>query len=244
MALSLLEGPFARIAELKSQIKDVSRISPIDPATYDRESKIGSLNAQIAEILERNSLPDTFYDDVRQQLKDAKVFEDATFKSGDFDQHTRYYVGELADRASNVNVDDIGVGSLYQTDRITNIAVKQALEQAIDSGADFITFNRGDLVHGMTGGKLEGHQQYYDKILPKNVNKLLAKLEKQNKVQLPRLEKLKLKTESGPTLGKVLGFKLTPELKDIFKAGVQAFRRGGRVETRNSGLGSMSREVL
>lgn len=243
-ANSLLEGPFARIAELKSQIKDVSRINPVDPATYDRESKIGALNAQIQEVLSRNNLPDTFYDDVRQQLQDAGLFEETTFKSGDFDRHTRYYVGELADRASTVNVDDVGVGSLYQTDRITNIAVKQALEQAIDTGADFITFNRGDLVHGMTGGKLEGHQEYYDKILPKNVNKLLAKLEKQNKVKLPRLEKLKLRTESGPTLGRVLGFKLTPELKDIFKAGVQAFRRGGMVESRNLGLGSMSREVL
>jgi len=42
-------------------------------------------------------------------------------------------------------------------------------------------------------------------------------VEKEHNVKLPRLEKLKLKTQSGPTLGKVNGFALTPELKELFK---------------------------
>ena len=187
------------------------------------------------------------YDSVDEALE----FQDAFIKRMEqIDEKSHNYntarnsLNYLLSFATDVNVDDLGVGSLYQTDRITNIAVKQALEQAIDSGADFITFNRGDLVHGMTGGKLEGHQEYYDKILPKNVNKLLSKLEKQNKVQLPRLEKLELKTESGPTLGRVFGFKLTPELKKVFQGGVPAFRNGGRVDVGKLGLGSMKKEML
>ena len=118
--------------------------------------------------------------------------------------------------------------------RTERLRLYEALEQAIDSGADFITFNRGDLVHGMTGGKLEGHQEYYDRILPKNVNKLLAKLEKQHRVKLPRLEDLRLKTESGPELGLVKGFALTPELKELFKGtGISAYREGGQVKMRS-----------
>jgi len=184
-------------------------------------------------------------------VDEALEFQDAFIKRmEEIDEKSHTYnsarnsLNYLLSFATDVNVDDLGVGSLYQTDRITNIAVKQALEQAIASGADFITFNRGDLVHGMTGGKLEGHQEYYDKILPKNVNKLMEKLEKQNKVKLPRLEKLQLKTESGPELGRVLGFKLTPELRKVFKEGVQAFKSGGMVELKSLGIGSMGREVL
>ena len=96
----------------------------------------------------------------------------------------------------------------------------------------------------MTGGDLAGHRKYYDEILPQNINKLLAKLERQNKVKLPRLEKLQLKTESGPTLGRVFGFKLTPELKKVFQGGVPAFRNGGRVDVGRLGLGSMKKEML
>jgi hypothetical protein len=187
------------------------------------------------------------YDSVDEALeyRDAfiKRMEQIDEKSHTYNT-ARNSLNYLLSFATDVNVDDLGVGSLYQTDRITNIAVKQALEQAIDTGADFITFNRGDLVYGMTGGKLEGHQEYYDRILPKNVNKLMEKLEKQHKVKLPRLEDLRLKTESGPELGRVKGFKLTPELRKIFKEGVQAFKSGGMVELKSLGIGSMGREVL
>ena len=283
---SLLQGPFARIAKLKGQMKkpqeagdyqtenrlrieaiglrdDIRATQRVGRPTEDLERKLAEVEADLAEysddrnailtaqvetILRDNNLPETFYDDTKQLIRDSELFDDAAFTSrygyDSFEEEPSFYIGELEGAATAVNVDDLGVGSLYQTDRITNIAVKQALEQAIDSGADFITFNRGDLVHGMTGGKLEGHQEYYDKILPKNVNKLMEKLEKQNKVKLPRLEKLELKTESGPELGRVLGFKLTPELRKVFKEGVQAFKSGGMVEPRNLGLGSMGREVL
>ena len=230
-------GTFEEINEIESLRKRIDQMKGTDP------EKAANLETFLQLDLEKLG-----FDSEADAIAYRDAFVERMRKLDDDPTHrystARNSLNSLIGLATDVNVDDLGVGSLYQTDRITNIAVKQALEQAIDTGADFITFNRGDLVHGMTGGKLEGHQEYYDKILPKNVNKLLAKLEKQNKVKLPRLEKLKLKTESGPELGRVLGFKLTPELKDIFKAGVQAFRRGGMVESRNLGLGSMSREVL
>jgi hypothetical protein len=280
-----LVGPFLEIARLKQNLPQDrpyaetiqfarNRIRELEalPQTPDRIEEINQFERALAElvkndkpeiedqikaILEKNNLPETFYEDTLQAMVDSKLFIDRVNDvlnglmegkkvnlPGELTNELRGLLSQVDDYATAVNVDDIGVGSLYQTDRITNIAVKQALEQAIDTGADFITFNRGDLVHGMTGGDLAGHQAYYDKILPKNVNKLLAKLEKQNKVKLPRLEKLQLKTESGPTLGRVFGFKLTPELKKVFQGGVPAFRNGGRVDVGKLGLGSMKREVL
>jgi len=284
----LLQGPFARIAKLKGQIKkpqeaggyqtetslrieaiglrdDIRATQRVGRPTEDLErklaeveaelaeysdDKIAELTAQIEKIQRDYVLPETFYEDTRKLIQDSKLFDDNVFTSrygyDSFEEEPRFYVREIEASATNTNVDDLGVGSLYQTDRITNIAVKQAIEQAIDSGADFITFNRSDLVQGMTGGKLKGHQEYYDKILPKNVNKLMERLEKEHNVKLPRLEDLEIRSnvekynspnypaDSGPTLGKVKGFSLTPELKEIFKGtGISAYREGGQVKMRS-----------
>ena len=233
-----------RLDYLRSQIRAV-KIFPhdTDPEELaELEATARRVDSGLKDELERIG-----YDSVDEALeyRDAfiKRMEQIDEKSHTYNT-ARNSLNYLLSFATDVNVDDLGVGSLYQTDRITNIAVKQALEQAIDTGADFITFNRGDLVHGMTGGKLEGHKKYYDNILPKNVNKLMEKLEKQHKVKLPRLEDLRLKTESGPELGLVKGFKLTPELRKIFKEGVQAFKSGGMVKVKSLGIGSMGREVL
>jgi hypothetical protein len=223
-----------RLDYLRSQLEAV-KIFPHDTKPEELaklEATVRRVDSGLKDELERIG-----YDSVDEALeyRDAfiKRMEQIDEKSHNYNT-ARNSLNYLLSLATDVNVDDLGVGSLYQTDRITNIAVKQALEQAIDSGADFITFNRGDLVHGMTGGKLEGHQKYYDRILPKNVNKLMERLEKEHKVKLPRLEDLKLKTESGPELGKVKGFALTPELKEIFKGtGVSAFREGGQVKMRS-----------
>jgi len=217
-------------AEIKSAKAFPDAVKPEELARLEATAR--RVDSGLKDELERIG-----YDSVDEALE----FQDAFIKRMEqIDEKSHNYntarnsLNYLLSFATDVNVDDLGVGSLYQTDRITNIAVKQALEQAIDSGADFITFNRGDLVHGMTGGKLEGHQEYYDNILPKNVNKLMEKLEKQNKVKLPRLEKLQLKTESGPELGRVNGFALTPELKELFKGtGISAFREGGQVKMRS-----------
>ena len=205
------------------------------------------LTAEIETILRENNLPETFYEDTLKGMVNSKLFdEDVTkflnnliegkeiYSPGEVANRLGYFGDEVSRIALETSPDDVGLGSLYQTDRITNIAVKQALEQAINSGADFITFNRSDLVQGMTGGDLKGHQAYYDNILPKNVNKLMERLEKEHKVKLPRLEKLKLKTESGPELGRVNGFALTPELKELFKGtGISAYREGGQVKMRS-----------
>ena len=62
----------------------------------------------------------------------------------------------------------------------------------------------------------------------------MAQIEKQNGVELPRLEKRKIETltQDGDNVieQEVLGIELTDELREIFKSGkVEAFRKGGLV---------------
>lgn len=246
-----VRGIRERIRELEALPQIPSRIQEINflERTIANTEK-PEIDDQIKAILEANDLPETFYEDTLKGMVNTKLLDegDVQFLNNLIEGKEIYSPGEVANRlgylgdqisrlALDTSPDDVGLGSLYQTDRITNIAVKQALEQAIDSGADFITFNRSDLVQGMTGGDLKGHQAYYDNILPKNVNKLLEKLEKEHKVKLPRLEELEIRYsqgKSGPALGKVKGFALTPELKELFKGtGISAYREGGQVKMRS-----------
>ena len=226
---------------------DLAKLNEARKGFNYRDDGGAGIDAEIKAILETNGLPETFYEDTLKGMVNSKLFEEDVNaflndliegegnlnSPGEVANRLGYFGDEVSRIALQTSPDDVGLGSLYQTDRITNIAVKQALEQAIDSGADFITFNRSDLVQGMTGGDLKGHQEYYDKILPKNVNKLMERLEKEHKVKLPRLEDLKIRS-SGPALGKVKGFALTPELKELFKGtGISAYREGGQVKLRS-----------
>jgi len=231
----------------KFSSSDLARLKEARKGFNYRDDGGAGIDAEIKAILEANDLPETFYEDTLKGMVNSKLFDedvtafldqliegDTLNSPGEVANRLGYFGDEVSRIALDTSPDDVGLGSLYQTDRITNIAVKQALEQAIASGADFITFNRSDLVKGMTGGDLKGHQAYYDNILPKNVNKLMERLEKEHNVKLPRLEKLQLKTESGPELGKVNGFALTPELKELFKGtGISAYREGGQVKMRS-----------
>jgi hypothetical protein len=226
---------------------DLAKLNEARKGFNYRDDGGAGIDAEIKAILETNGLPETFYEDTLKGMVNSKLFEEDVNaflndliegegnlnSPGEVANRLGYFGDEVSRIALQTSPDDVGLGSLYQTDRITNIAVKQALEQAINSGADFITFNRSDLVQGMTGGDLKGHQEYYDKILPKNVNKLMERLEKEHKVKLPRLEDLKIRS-SGPELGKVKGFALTPELKELFKGtGISAYREGGQVKLRS-----------
>ena len=226
---------------------DLAKLNEARKGFNYRDDGGAGIDAEIKAILETNGLPETFYEDTLKGMVNSKLFEEDVNaflndliegegnlnSPGEVANRLGYFGDEVSRIALQTSPDDVGLGSLYQTDRITNIAVKQALEQAINSGADFITFNRSDLVQGMTGGDLKGHQEYYDKILPKNVNKLMERLEKEHKVKLPRLEDLKIRS-SGPALGKVKGFALTPELKELFKGtGISAYREGGQVKLRS-----------
>ena len=153
---------------------------------------------------------------------------------GDFLQDLMKFGGE------NFNASDYGVGSIFTTDRVTRMGIKEALQQAVDTDADFFTLGTGQMAKDMTYGKLSGQIEYYDEIVPKMFTKIMGEIFKDTGIEPPKLRKRKMETldEYGENVvvKEVLGIELTDELREIFKSKkVQAFKEGG-VATLSSSL--------
>jgi hypothetical protein len=145
---------------------------------------------------------------------------------GDFLQDLMKFGGE------NFNASDYGVGSIFTTDRVTRMGIKEALQQAVDTDADFFTLGTGQMAKDMTYGKLSGQIEYYDEIVPKMFTKIMKEIFKDTGIEPPKLRKRKMETldEYGENVvvKEVLGIELTDELREIFKSKkVQAFKEGG-----------------
>jgi len=204
-------------------------------ASYDLyDSDTGELVRPGGQVLS------SFENEFRDMLADTKIELFGKFKRGD-NFATPDLMQKVLDYANETNIDDVGVGSIFQTDRITRMGIKEALQQAVDTDAEFFTLGTGQMAKNMTYGKEKGQKEYYDTIVPKTFNKIMAQIEKQNGVELPRLEKRKIETltQDGDNVieQEVLGIELTDELREVFKSGkVEAFRKGGLV--------TLAKEVL
>lgn len=212
------------------------------------DNELGDLNASYniydpntGELVKRGGEVLTgFEDEFRNMLVDTKMERFGKFKRGD-NISTPSLLNDVLEYANEINIDDVGVGSIYQTDRITRMGIKEALQQAVDTDAEFFTLGTGQMAKEMTFGKESGQKEYYDKIVPKTFNKIMEQLEKQNDVKLPRLEKRKIETltQDGNNVieQEVLGIEITDELRNLFRLKkVEAFRKGGLV--------TLAKEVL
>ena len=207
------------------------------PRLEDHERSLVDLQAEIEKALESKDYGFKTLDEALEYQRKVQTFllEDQGIFARD---QTRSQIDESLSQIYGPNtVDDIGIGSLYTTDKTTTIALKHALDQAITlEDADFLTIGTGDMAYSMTGGTLEGQQEYYDEIVPKIFNKLLAKLEKEHNVKgngLPRLETKIIKGDDGEQ-HVVRGLELTDALKKIFnESEVYAFKTGGQVKLRS-----------
>ena len=207
------------------------------PRLEDHERSLVDLQAEIEKALESKDYGFKTLDEALEYQRKVQTFllEDQGIFARD---QTRSQIDESLSQIYGPNtVDDIGIGSLYTTDKTTTIALKHALDQAITlEDADFLTIGTGDMAYSMTGGTLEGQEEYYDEIVPKIFNKLLAKLEKEHNVKgngLPRLETKIIKGDDGEQ-HVVRGLELTDALKKIFnESEVYAFKKGGEVGLRS-----------
>ena len=203
------------------------------------DTELGELNASYniydpntGELVKRGGEVLTgFEDEFRNMLIDTKMERFGKFKRGD-NIATPRLLNDVLKYANETNIDDIGVGSIYQTDRITRMGIKEALQQAVDTDAEFFTLGTGQMAKDMTYGKESGQKKYYDNIVPKTFNKIMEQLEKQNDVKLPRLEKRKIETlsQDGNNVieQEVLGIEITDELRNLFRLKkVEAFKEGG-----------------
>jgi hypothetical protein len=151
---------------------------------------------------------------------------------------------DLRNTRGNKTASELGVGKLYDTATITRMAIRRSLEQASDSGADFFTLGTGQMAKDMTYGELGGQQEYYDKIVPGALKKVLNKLGADSKLEMPKIEDIPMYGADQDGAEKVFmvpGFKMTDNFrKALSEVGLPMFRDGGRVDvSRFTGLGSM-----
>ena len=93
----------------------------------------------------------------------------------------------------------------------------------------------GDEVHSLVGGDLaipqKGMRDYYDRMLPNRLQKLVSKLDPEAKVQLNG-SKIYVPGEEDPEDGeykKVHSLEITPKLRAAILKGLPAFEHGGSV---------------
>jgi len=151
---------------------------------------------------------------------------------------------DLRNTRGNKTASELGVGKLYDTATITRMAIRRSLEQATDSGADFFTLGTGQMAKDMTYGELGGQQEYYDKIVPGALKKVLNKLGADSKLEMPKIEEIPMygaDQDGAETMFMVPGFRMTDNFrKAVAEFGMPVFRDGGRVDvSRFTGLGSM-----
>jgi hypothetical protein len=151
---------------------------------------------------------------------------------------------DLRNTRGQKTATELGVGKLYDTATITRMAIRRSLEQATDSGADFFTLGTGQMAKDMTYGDLGGQQEYYDKIVPGALKKVLNKLGADSKLEMPKIEEIPMygaDRDGAETMFMVPGFRMTDDFrKAVAEFGMPVFRDGGRVDvSRFTGLGSM-----
>ena len=109
--------------------------------------------------------------------------------------------------ASNINVENTTVGApmLESTDAWLDMVLRRQLNDAIASGADYLTLPNPQMVKDYTGGDFEGHRQFYGNIAPKNLMNIVKPAD-------PTADFVPLRMVTGKQPEDVLGLPLTKDL--------------------------------
>jgi len=111
------------------------------------------------------------------------------------------------------------------------LALKQALIEAVNSGADYMSMSTGKQVKSYTGGKLEGQQMFYDQMTPRELDDILTKFSKETGVEKPVLEPMWIHgSGKGMVEEPVPAIRITDEFREAMKKyGLPSFAKGGIV---------------
>jgi len=114
----------------------------------------------------------------------------------------------------------VGNPLVNTTDQWTNTVLRRAIQQAIDSDAEKIAVPRGDTVLSYNPGDDHGMNAFYNDIVPKNLAKILAGLDRQGVAQKYVSQ---LATPSGMRGNNFTVFDLTPAMRDAARKGMPLF---------------------
>ena len=114
------------------------------------------------------------------------------------------------------------------TNDYNTAAIARAFADAVESGADFLTFNTGDMMYQFSGGRLSGQRKAYDDILPRNVENYARRLAEEYDIDPPAIERVTLRGRDEDY--NVPGIRMTPELRALIQTqGLPSYRFGGIV---------------
>ena len=249
------------LGEIQSDITQRSRSAVQARNVLDSLPKgmLGALNSVESVGDARGDVLLEFFDQLSPDVKKKYLADELDFSAKElskvFDSLDPSYkkrraasiLSDLQYEALEEVPEDVGLGKLFKTNRVTDMAIKSAFDQVAlpsNEGLEFFTLGTGDMAFNMTMGSLSGQREYYDKIVPSRIKNILAKLEKDSGLEMPKLGNVTIAgrdRSGGEELYDVPGFEITENfLRALRETGISAFRDGGMVrDPRFTGLGSM-----
>ena len=116
------------------------------------------------------------------------------------------------------------------------LSLKQALIEAVNSGAEYMSLTTGEQAKSYTNGTLEGQQMFYDQMTPRELDDVLTKFSKEAGVEKPVIEQITIEGASDgykfppPDTYTVPAIRITDEFREAMKKyGLPSFAKGGIV---------------
>lgn len=121
----------------------------------------------------------------------------------------------------------VGHPLVNTTDQWTQTTLRHALKQAVDANADHIAVPSGKTVLTYNPGDEHGMEEFYNKIVPKNLGNILNKLDPETKRQYVE----QLQTPNGMKGQGFTTFPITDKVREAVKGGMPLFSNGSSPQT-------------
>lgn len=200
--------------------------TPTEWMLEDRAGKFQSFAADHRQILDF-IMNDANTSDFAKAFKNKEYTHYNSYKKGGDDESLTFK--EAYDRITNESQDAqvlkdfdnklAGGPTVGSTNKWVDFALKKELKVAINSGSEYLSLGSPKMVKEMTGGNLEGQEEFYGKIVPKRLDKLVKRFDKKSKVEV-------IKIQTGRGVEEVLAVKITDDLVNGIqdKGGIPIFQ--------------------
>jgi hypothetical protein len=201
----------SEIEKLKSRLNDIDALQVKE---NDIKDDLFSIDDRIGEIEEEiNDLDDIFkIEELKKELSELNKSR----KKIIIENEKNRIPQELRDERTKIEKELIKLKPYLpwnQTDLWVGLAIRKVINQASKEGYDQIAFVNGeqsDIVQGHTGGNKGRTSEFYNKIVPKNINNELKRLVKGMKYGVGNIEGIT--DVRGKKVDQAV-INLTPELK-------------------------------
>jgi len=195
-----------------------------------------------AKIADLHNKYEEAYNEWKNVLEHPERYQDYSGKQGPYAQVPfgfDYPLNEEGERLRNAvnmaraeyqtsTVAAPGHPLVNTTDQWTNTTLRHALRQAVESGADAISIPSGKTVLSYNPGDPHGMQEFYGKIVPKNLGNILKKIDPS--AAKPEFHDQMITPSRGARGQGFTVFPLTDKIKkSVMEEGQPLFKRGGRV---------------